>query len=189
MSRSIPPAALLRKYIKAYPDTGQLVWLPRPEGLFKSTARRTAAHQANNWNSRYAGTPALGSLMKNGYRIGAFLGVEILAHRAMWCIVFGAWPEGYIDHINGDRSDNRIRNLRDVDQQTNMRNARISRANTSGCTGVHFHKATGKWQSHITVSGRTKTLGMFEDFEDAVSARKEAEALHGFHVNHGRPLP
>lgn len=187
MSRSIPSIVLLRKCVEVCPDEGRLVWLPRPAEVFTPTLRRSAAHLASNWNSRYAGTPAFNCLMPNGYRKGSFFGAEFLAHRVMWALVHGDWPSLGIDHINGDRGDNRISNLRCTDPQGNARNATRSKANTSGCTGVYFNKAVGKWQAYITVNRKAKNLGVYTDIEAAVAARKAAEAEHGFHVNHGRP--
>jgi hypothetical protein len=109
-----------------------------------------------------------------------------LAHRLAWFITFGKWPEGQIDHANGCRTDNRLVNLRvvsgDVEQH---RNRAKPRNNTSGVTGVHWHKPTGKWRAQIMVERKNKHLGIFDSFEDAVRARKAAEEEHGFHENHG----
>lgn len=52
--------------------------------------------------------------------------IQYQAHRLAWLYIYGKWPDGEIDHINGDRKDNRIANLRDVDHPTNMRARRLA---------------------------------------------------------------
>lgn len=105
------------------------------------------------------------------------------AHRVAWKLVHDSDPE-HIDHINGDKSDNRIVNLRSVDQQTNNRNMRVSRSNKSGHPGVYF--SANRWRARIKVNRRYIALGAFLDRGAAVSARKAAEQQYGFHPNHGR---
>jgi len=104
-----------------------------------------------------------------------------MAHRVAWALHYGEWPKHEIDHINGNKRDNRIQNLRDVPHLLNQRNRGLRADNTSGADGVSWMKA-GFWR--VTVAG--KYLGIFKDFEAAVAARKSAEQAHGYHVNHGR---
>ena len=85
-------------------------------------------------------------------------------------------------------ADNRLVNLRDVDQRTNLRNQRLSRANSSGVTGVSWSLVRKKWYAYITVDGLMKNLGHFVSLPVAVEARKTAERLYGFHPNHGRVI-
>lgn len=108
------------------------------------------------------------------------------AHRLCWLITKGRWPKGEIDHKNGNRSDNRLSNLREVTGQENSKNLSRSKANTSGRTGVCWHKASGKWQARIKVDGRYVSLGVFDSIIDAADARKNAEIRYGFYENHGR---
>jgi hypothetical protein len=100
-------------------------------------------------------------------------------------MVYGDEPQD-IDHINGNRRDNRIANLRAVDRRENMRNARLRSNNTSGIVGVTFSRDRKKWVAQIN-DGKVRSLGRFDKFEDAVEARKAAERRAGFHPNHGRP--
>ena len=106
----------------------------------------------------------------------------MLAHRLAWLHFYGCYPANQIDHINGKREDNRILNLRDVTGRENTRNSRKRTRNTSGFTGVSFHKLSKRWQSRIS----NKYLGIFYDIQDAIRARKEAETKFGYHPNHGR---
>ena len=109
-------------------------------------------------------------------------------HRLAWLYVHGRFPIHNIDHINGMTADNRLVNLRDVDQRTNQRNQRLSRANSSGVTGVSWSLVRKKWYAYITVDGLMKNLGHFVSLPVAVEARKTAERLYGFHPNHGRVM-
>ena len=126
------------------------------------------------------------SHINNMYLIIHIDGVRYQAHRLAWLYVYGKFPNGEIDHINGDESDNRILNLRDVSHAENMKNQRVRSNNTSGVMGVSWHKTNKKWCSLIIVNGQRINLGSFVQFHEAVNARKNAEVLYGFHTNHGR---
>lgn len=120
--------------------------------------------------------------------IEGYLMVEIgkkqyLAHRLAWFMVHGQWPD-QIDHIDHDRSNNRLTNLRDVSNRENQLNASISRNNTSGVTGVH-QLPSGRYLARITVNRDQISLGTFDTIGEAAQARKKAEQLYGFHANHG----
>lgn len=164
--------ALLRELLRYEPDTGQLFWRERPRSLF------TLDREFRRWNGRYAGKPA-------SYRRGTgYLGLFVFrrgfsAHRIAWAMHHDEWPVGDIDHINGDREDNRICNLRDVTRSENCRNAKLSKANKTGAIGVTYRR--GKWRASMHIH-----LGLFDTLEAAVAARKEAEARFGYHPNHGR---
>lgn len=93
---------------------------------------------------------------------------------------------GQIDHINGDTSDNRAVNLREVTNQDNHKNMKRHKGNKSGHTGVYWNTAVHKWQAYIAVDGKQKYLGIYDDVKDAAKVRKEAEIKYGFHKNHGR---
>ena len=176
--------ALLRRLLAYDPASGTLTWKARTPDLF-SDGKQTAEHRCNKWNSRFAGKPALGAAHNKGYRRGRIFGRAYKAHRVAFALHHGAWPADQIDHINGDRTDNRIANLRSVDNATNGRNAARPVTNTSGHVGVVWHKARGKWQARINADGKRKHLGYFDDFDAACSARAAAEVKHGYHQNHG----
>lgn len=85
-----------------------------------------------------------------------------------------------VDHINGNRLDNRRSNLRICTAAENNRNARIGNTNTSGLKGVHWDKINQVWRAQIHVNGRNRTLGRFKDQEQARQAyEKAAKELHG----------
>lgn len=111
--------------------------------------------------------------MGGGYRVTGFNGREYGVHRLVWLWWHGRHARGCIDHINLDRADNRIENLRKCSHSENMANRRIQSNNTSGFKGVAHHKASGRWQANI---GRTY-LGLFDTPEEAhkayVAAAKE----------------
>ena len=87
-----------------------------------------------------------GFITSEGYRTIKLNRVAYPAHRLAWFIYYGVWPLGYIDHINGIRSDNRIENLRDATLFENARNRGPQRNSKSGIKGVYWHVASGRWQ-------------------------------------------
>lgn len=155
-------------------DAGRLFWLPRSLSLF-SNARSFAT-----WNSRYAGKEAITYVDPHGYKCGRLFDKPIKAHRAIWALATGEWPEA-IDHINGNRTDNRLANLRAVTTAENNRNVRQRRDNASGVTGVCWDAGRKKWLA--TASG--KHVGRFDDFDSAVIARNAEAARLNFHESHG----
>lgn len=162
------------------PETGLLFWRERGADTMPDLRNRSS------WNAKHSGREALRSINNNGYKIGLVFGQPLLAHRAVWIMAHGSCP-GEIDHINGDKLDNRLANLRLVDTATNQRNKPRTHKNTSGVVGVTFHKGTGRWAAKIGIGNRrTEWLGTYENFEDAVAARREAEVRHAYHPNHGR---
>lgn len=122
----------------------------------------------------------------DGYRRIHIDGKDYLAHRLIWMYCHGKWPEGEIDHISGDRLNNKLVNLRDVSRGENCKNAKIPSDNTSGVIGVCRYKETGKWRAYIQANGKKKHLGWFNDVAMAIVARQMAEVKYGYHVNHGR---
>lgn len=130
----------------------------------------------------------VGNLMPCGYLRIKVNGKLYLAHRLAWLYVYGSFPKGQIDHINGIRLDNRICNLRDVTKKENLVNKRIYANSKSGITGVHWHKQHKKWAVVICKDNKTKHLGLFDNLEQARLCRKKADKDYGFHINHGNEV-
>lgn len=120
----------------------------------------------------------------SGYYLVQMFGKKYKAHHLAWLYEYGELPSTQIDHINGNRADNRIDNLRVVSNQENSKNSKKFNNNTSGYTGVSKFK--NKWRAYITVNGKQKHLGVFDSILDAVAKRQEANILYGYHINHGR---
>lgn len=158
--------ARLKELLHYYPCTGAFVW-------------RTY----RNWRAR-AGDVA-GGEDNAGYRKISMDGTAYYSHRLACLYMTGSWPKAETDHINHVRNDNRWKNLRDVSHRENGMNKAITVKNTSGIVGVAWHKTRRKWLANIMVEKKAIYLGLFEDFEEAAKARKEAEKKYGFHRNHG----
>jgi hypothetical protein len=170
----------LRKLIDYDPHAGKFLWRARDPHWFPSD--RTC----QMWNTRWAGREAFVCVNSRGYQSARVLGKNVKAHRVAWAIAFGEWPKNQIDHINGDKTDNKISNLRVVTRLTNNKNRKIPSNNTSGVIGVFRQKNNQKWAAQIACNGKRITLGYFHSFDDAVSARRQAERKFGYHKNHGR---
>lgn len=145
-------------------QTGRLIW------------------RQNKWPAR-AGNPA-GAVSKDGYVI---VGVDMRtypAHRLIWLHVHGEWPKQQIDHIDGDRANNRLENLRDVNASMNMQNLRNSKRRNKSCglMGVSFSKNAGRWMAAIKIGSKNKYLGYFDTPEKAhaVYLAKKREVHEGF---------
>ncbi len=126
-----------------------------------------------------------GSYDKDGYLIIKINKKAYKAHRLAWKYIYGNYPIGNVDHINQNRADNRICNLRDVNHSTNMKNQKKRKDNKSGTSGVIWNSKTNRWRARITVDSKKIHLGYFGLYNEAVNARKNAEILYGFHENHG----
>jgi hypothetical protein len=109
--------------------------------------------------------------------------VVYLVHRLAWFYVTGEHPDFEIDHIDGDRMNNRWDNLAKSDPTLNSRNQGNRKDNTSGVRGVHFYQNV--WVARISHKGQRYVLGLFDTIEEATAARKAAEVLFGYHRNHG----
>ena len=124
-----------------------------------------------------------GCLAGEGYLLIGLQRRRYHAHRLAWLYVYGSWPKDQIDHINRIRTDNRISNLREVTNKQNMQNAGKRRDNTSGYQGVSWHKHGSKWQVGIVHNQQRMHLGLFDDLEAAIAARKTAEKLYWADTN------
>lgn len=159
--RGIPTVEDLRKKIRYDPETGYLYSLSRRRRVF------TNIHHS-------------------GYLKGAAMGTTLTAHRVAAALKLGYWPEGEVDHINGDRTDNRWENLRIVTKSQNQKNAKRRKDNSTGATGVS-QRRNGRYTAYINSDGRRINIGAFSCVTAASLARLRAQKKLGFHPNHGRP--
>jgi hypothetical protein len=147
-------AEYVRAALNYSPETGLFTW-------------KTAGH-LRRVGAAAGGKRARGHLE---IRVG---GKQHKAHRLAWVYVHGVWPPHDIDHINGDKADNRLCNLRLADDQLNAENIRVARStNKLGVLGVKSHY--GKYQARIRVLGRAIHIGTFDTPETAYAAYVEAK--------------
>lgn len=180
MAARVDPA-LLPDLLGYNPDTGELTWRERPAELFPSE------HRARVWNSKHAGKAAFTTVSTtDGYKYGMIFGRTYASHRVIWALVTGRWPADQIDHINHDRADNRLDNLREVVNQQNAQNQSLRSDNKTGFVGVRWSKPHRKWVAHARRGVGGNYLGIFGCFGKALKARKAAEKELGFHPNHGK---
>lgn len=144
-------------------ETGKFYWRRDKKGSGAKVGK-----QAGNVHKLY------------GYRRIKLNGVAYRAHRLAWLYVYGTWPEQEIDHINGDRDDNRIINLRDVDHTTNCQNKNgPTRHNKSGFLGVSYQEtrtSPKKYQAKIRRGDKTHHIGYFltpEEAHEAYTQRRQ----------------
>lgn len=131
--------------------------------------------KVRNSNRISIGSPT-GTINGNrGYLCTRIDGKKYLNHRLIFLYHHGYMPENMIDHIDRNTLNNRIENLREINQQCNMRNARQHIDNTSGVKGICWHKKTNKWYAQIVINQKLKNFGYYPDFTEAVAHRLAAE--------------
>jgi len=152
---------LIRRFIAYNPDTGILTWAEKPS--------RT---------STIGGV--VGRNTGKGYLGFSFRGRHLLAHRVAWFLHNGTWPINTIDHINKDRSDNRICNLREATYRQNNCNMGVRKNNKCGFKGVTQRRGQDVWIARVMVNRKNKFLGNFKNPIDAAKAYNVAVLeLHG----------
>jgi hypothetical protein len=167
--------AWMRKAIAYDSQTGLFTWLPRGVDMFKSTPTGIAQRVCANWNARNSGRVA-GTKDSHGYVQIKLRGRLYLAHRLAWRLVHGECSEE-IDHIDGDRSNNRIGNLRVATRAQNCANRRVRSDSISKIKGVQ-RRPNGLWQSRLCVNGTKHYLGVFGSRGEAIDAYERAARTH-----------
>lgn len=164
----------IRKLVDYNPETGFFTW---------------RARENKSWSTRYFGKQAATYTSSDtGYSLITIAKKQYYAHQIAWVHVHGEHPPKgmHIDHVNGDKTDNRIANLRLATVAQNIQNQKIHRDNTSGYKGVVFHKPTKKWMARIKANDQVHYLGVFDKPEEAYTAYMDASRrLHGEFSNPG----
>lgn len=159
----LPSIKQLRDALAYDAETGVLTWKPQPP---RRGVRNIAGKEAG-W-------------VQNGYRQLTIGQVTVFSHRVAWALVHGQWPAEFVDHVNMDRTDNRLVNLRLATKSENSCNTRARVNNASGMKGVYLCRSTGRWRARIMLGGKSTCLGRFNTAEAAHEAyRKAAEQVHG----------
>ena len=172
----------VRSILDYDPETGVFTWKTRPASMFRD-GRKSAEHEASIWNAKWAGSTA-GTLQKGYCRISVHARRHS-AHRLAWLLVHGEWPDGDVDHIDGNRLNNRIANLRLATRSQNLANARKSNRNTSGLKGVSWNKKSQRWMAQICADNHRLYLGLFDTPEEAHAAYLAAAHEHFGTFAHG----
>ena len=133
--------------------TGRLIWLDSKQG------RKT---------NKIEGTDS------SGYIRLTYEGNTYQAHRVAWFIHYGTQPKT-LDHVDNVRTNNALHNIRECTVQQNAWNRKTPCTNTSGCSGVSWHKSKSRWYAFINVNKKRKSLGYHTDIDDAITARRDAE--------------
>lgn len=149
----------LRRVLSYDPDTGELRWLAK-------VSKRNIVGKPAGYTGNYVFIRLYGIL----YR----------AHRLAWAIYYGQWPEEDIDHIDRNKLNNRIKNLRLVSDSENLFNTNVRPDNTSGHKGVSWSERDQVWRAYISNgSGKQVHLGVYKSKDEAIFARKREEICRG----------
>lgn len=115
-----------------------------------------------------------------GYRLISVDDVRHYEHRLAWLYVYGRWPKVQMDHINRNRADNRLDNLREANHSESLCNQRVRKDSKSGFRGVVWNSQNGKWKAVVQKDGKRYFAGFFTDASTASKARDAAaKRLHG----------
>ena len=127
-------------------------------------------------------TLGLVGTLSNGYLRVTINNKSYAVHRIIYCMYYGHFPLCQVDHINRIKTDNKIKNLRDVSQSCNSRNVGNNKINKSGIKGVTWIKGDQSWRATIGVDNKAICIAHFKFFINAVKARAYAEELFNYHL-------
>lgn len=156
---------LLNELFEYDKEAGDLIWKAKGRGITNGAI--------------------VGCATTEGYRQVTINAKSYLVHRVVFLLHKGYLPKT-LDHINGDRADNRIENLRPVTANQNQHNRKLNSNNTSGYKGVSWCKSRNKWKAAVRLESKRINLGSFDNLEEAAEAARAArEELHGDYAHHG----
>lgn len=163
----------LRELLSLDENTGKLYWLKRD--IINPSDRQ--------WNGKYAGKEAFTYVGKRGYLMGSIYNKTYMAHRVVFAIYTDEWPT-LVDHINGDKTDNRPSNLRPATPSQNQHNQKLSKRNSSGIKGVSWSERDKRWCAQIAFNKKRINLGSFLTREGAAKAAENARMVHHNSFHH-----
>jgi hypothetical protein len=167
--RPLPTAEDVRELLSYEPMSGSLTW----------KARQRNGQPSRIFNAKFAGKQA-GTVNSKGYLMVSIHGRDMLAHRVIWLMTTGEWPDRDIDHEDGDGLNNQLSNLRLATESQNLANSKKRSDNSTGWKGVSFNKGFGRYIAQIGANGKKYYLGHFATAEDAHAAYVEAaKKYHG----------
>lgn len=180
LAKQFPELHILHEALHYHAD-GTFTWKVRPIHHFPDQRAMRI------WNTKYSGKVAHGSARWNGYLYLTIFNSSYAAHRLAWYMSNGSCPQTMeIDHINGNRSDNRLKNLRMATPNNNQHNKKIQKNNSSGHKNVVWNKQCNKWQVKMNHNKLCYHFGLFEDIEEAAKCASAARAkLHKQFANNG----
>ena len=174
----------VRELLNYNPDTGVFTWRERSHEWFKTD------RDWRRWNNRYAGKIA-GTVHRNARGYPSLL-IRVLnkthyASRLAFLWKGKPMPE-QVDHDDGDSLNQAWENLLASTATKNQKNRSMSRTNTSGFTGVHWHKPNSKWLAKGSLNGKQHHLGLFNDINEAAAVVATFYAANGYTARHGKKL-
>lgn len=179
---SLPDQSTLLEFLRYDAETGSLYWRPRTQQMMAYLGMKRSAEL---WNARYAEQPAFNFLSTGGYVFGEFgRNRSYKAHRVIWKMVTGEDPNN-IDHLDGDRVNNRFANLRSVSHTENNRNQHRNIHDAQEGFGARRVRS-GRWGASIRYDGKERWIGTADTREDAVRMREPVALSLGYAPTHGR---
>lgn len=157
MAASDLTAQQLRELLDYNPETGDFTWAKSRVGAKKGSTA--------------------GTIRPDSYRSIFLMGYRYLAHRLAWLHYHGSWPTNQIDHISGDRSDNRIANLREATSSINNQNKRAARSDNKSTGLLGVFKNGKRWSARVQFGGTKHNAGIYDTPEEAHAAYIEAKRL------------
>jgi len=176
-AKKLPSVEKLNELFRYEPETGRLHWRVSNTNWVKP---------GDEVGGIYSYTNKYGTINGPYFRVKVG-GKEYRSHRIIYKMIHKDFDESLvIDHVDGDGLNNRPDNLRAVTQSVNLRNSVKKCNNTSGVTGVCWHKARQKWLARVWLNNNAAYLGYFQDKEDAAKAVEEYRKANGFTDRHGK---